>query len=173
MDNDRFSVVYLFCLFMKNSLRWVSLLSVSGLVGVLKYKPAKKRWKKKWVSGGFSFLLFVVFLLLLWLLEWALYSCRLYVRESSMIMYTYESEWKINSKELNVGTRDFDSKSVFTTPFSFSVQLEAGERPPSASLWKKKVVQNPVRLQPNDSLAHLCVSFLFVYGVQSFGMKEK
>lgn len=98
--------------------------------------------KKKWVSGGFSFLLFVVFLLLLlllWLLEWALYSCRLYVRESSMIMYTYETEWKINSKELNVGTRDFDSKSVFTTPFSFSVQLEAGERPPSASLWKKKL----------------------------------
>lgn len=38
---------------------------------------------------------------------------------------------------------------------------------------QKKVVQNPVRLQPNDSLAHLCVSFLFVYGVQSFGMKEK
>jgi hypothetical protein len=61
--------------------------------------------------------LFLLLLLLLWLLEWALYSCRLYVRESSMIMYTYETEWKINSKELNVGTRDFDSKSVFTTPF--------------------------------------------------------
>lgn len=137
MTGSRSSIYFVF--FMKNSLHWVSLLSVSELVGVLKYKPAKKRWKKMGVWGLLiSFVGCFLLLLLLWLLEWALYSCRLYVRESSMIMYTYETEWKINSKELNVGTRDFDSKSVFTTPFSFSSNWKWERDHPLPPFEKKK-----------------------------------